>query len=125
MRLTIPCNSPGGLKSEISKHFGECDVFTVIEIEPPDIQLNALKVDLLENKDHLNCGSLIFRLKSIGTDAVIVNRISDRPFELLQKENIPIYWGEGIVQNIIEEFCKNNLSQITQANLCQGTQCIH
>ena len=57
--------------------------------------------------------------------AVIVNRISDRPFELLQKENIPIFWGEGTVQNIIEKFCKNNLSKITQANLCQGTQCIH
>jgi predicted Fe-Mo cluster-binding NifX family protein len=125
MRLTIPCNSPGGLRSEVSKHFGECDVFTIIEIDPSDTQLISLRVDLLENKDHLNCGSLIFRLKSIGTDAVIVSRISDRPFELLQKENISIYAGEGIVRNVIERFCKNNLFELTQANICPGTQCVH
>ncbi|MHA1129387.1 MAG: NifB/NifX family molybdenum-iron cluster-binding protein [Candidatus Helarchaeota archaeon] len=122
MRLTIPCKAPGGLDSEISEHFGDCDVFTVIDIDLSPHQFKILKVQVIKNRAHLNCGSLVLRLKKLGTDVAIVNRISPRILELLEHEQISTYVGKGIVQQVVKDFCKNRLGRLTPENICYGIQ---
>ena len=120
MRIAIPCNFPGGLEAEISEHFGECEIFTFIDIDPKRPIEGNLKIHLMENSNHLNCGTLLLRLKKAGIDMIIVKKIGKDALEIIKKEQVPIYSGNGTVLKIIDDFQKNQLGKLTQSNICNG-----
>ncbi len=121
-RIVIPTEFPGGLKAKISNHFGECDIFTLIEIDPKEYPLKPPKVRLIKSGNHLNCGILILRLKKAGTNIIIVNKIGLNALEIIKKEHIPIFAGKGTVLHVIENFCSNQLKQISKTNICLGKE---
>ncbi|MHA1648931.1 MAG: NifB/NifX family molybdenum-iron cluster-binding protein [Candidatus Helarchaeota archaeon] len=118
MRIAIATDFPGGLNAKVSSHFGECDIFTIVEIVPKNYGYGINKVELIPNKDHLNCGIPILKLKKAGANIVIVQQIGKRPFEILQKEKIPVYIGNGIVRQVIQNYFENRLFQATTENIC-------
>ena len=120
MYIASPCNAPGGLEAEVSNHFGECDVFTVIDIDTKNPNLDEANVKLIENPDHLNCGMVILRLQKAGIDVIILNKLGYDALQIIQKENIPLYAGKGTVQEVLKQFLKNQLQEVTAANLCEG-----
>ena len=121
MYIAIPCNAPGGLEAEVSNHFGECDVFTVIDIDTKNPNFDESNVKLIENPDHLNCGMVILRLQKAGTNVIILNKLGHSALQILQKEDIPLYAGTGTVQEVLKQFLKNQLQKVTAAaNLCEG-----
>ncbi len=122
MYIAIPCNSPGGLEALVSNHFGECDLFTVVDIDPKTPDINESNVQLIDNPDHLNCGMVILRLKKVGAEAIILNKIGRTALEILQKENIPLYAGHGIVQDVLKQFTANQLQEVSDANICAGKE---
>ena len=120
MNIAIPCNAPGGLEAEVSNHFGECDIFTVINLDIKNPQFDESNVKLIENPGHLNCGMVILRLQKVGTDVIILNQLGHNALHILQKENIPLFVGSGTVQQVLKQFVKNELHKVTAANLCEG-----
>ena len=121
MRIAIPTNSPGGLESTVSDHFGECDKFTIVDLNPEESIIEDIKVSIIENKDHLNCGSLILRLQKLKVDLIIINKIGKRPIQIIQEENIPIYASQGTVREVIHCFYQDHLQAIKNSNICPGT----
>ncbi|MHA1266133.1 MAG: NifB/NifX family molybdenum-iron cluster-binding protein [Candidatus Helarchaeota archaeon] len=119
IRIAIPCDSPGGLYARISDHFGECDVFTIVEITP-NCTIESFKIKILENPDHFNCGVLILRLKRQKVTLIILKSISRSPYEILQNEAIPVYFCEGTVLDALTKFCSNQLEKLDEYHLCKG-----
>ena len=120
MRIAIPCNSPGGLEANVSDHFGECDIFTLIDTDlKAPIEANA-NVQLMKNVTHLNCGTLLLRLKKAGIDTLIVKQLGKKALKIIENEQFPTYTGSGTVLQILDDFRKNKLKKVTQFNVCPG-----
>ena len=122
MRIAIPCNHPGGLEAKISHHFGECDSFTVVELEKENPTIEGCKVQLIENRDHLLCGTVILRLRKAGIDTIIINKIGEQALKLVEDEGIPIYAGSGTPQQAIQDFIADRLKKVTLENICYGPE---
>ena len=120
MRIAIPCNSPGGLEANVSDHFGECDIFTIIDTDlKGPIEANA-NVHLMENDTHLNCGILFLRLKKAGIDLLLIKQLGKKALQIIQNEQFPTYVGNGTVLQILDDFRKNKLKEVSQFNVCPG-----
>lgn len=122
MKIAIPTEYPGGLEAKISNHFGECDVFTVVEIDPKQTDFKNTKVILIKSRNHLNCGALLLRLRKAGTNVIIVKKIGSNALEIIELEKIPIYAADGTVLQVLDKFRSNQLDQISKANICLGKE---
>lgn len=120
MRIAFPTNSPGGLEAVLSEHFGDCDLFTIVDLDPTLPNMNATNIQLHENTDHINCGIPILRLQRAGVELIILHKIGPLPLEILQKENIPLLAGQGTVREVLQQFYENRLRPVTTANICAG-----
>jgi predicted Fe-Mo cluster-binding NifX family protein len=71
MRIAIPTNSPGGLDSERSDHFGHCDIFTLVDI---DEKHEIKDVAIIQNGDHEAGGCMVpvKILQDAGAESIIV-----------------------------------------------------
>ena len=49
IKVAVPSENPGGMDAAMSMHFGQCDVYTIVEMSDGAIQ----KVSTLENVPHV------------------------------------------------------------------------
>ncbi len=118
-RIAIPSEFPGGLESNRSRHFGRCDLFTVIDVGEGEIK----KVDVIENPPHIEQGCLrpVNFLASHQVEAILVGGIGGRPLAGFNSVGIEVYFGAGnTVKEAIEAYLKGELTKVTLEDTCGG-----
>jgi len=123
MRIGIPSDHPGGIEAVRSDHFGNCNMFTIVELdEDGSIRL----VESISNKIHGAGGCMvpINLLKEALVQAVIVGGIGTKPMEKLFNANISVYFADirsiSTVADAVNEFRNNNLVIMHYDQSCAG-----
>ncbi len=128
MRVAIPTNSPGGMESGRSGHFGHCDVFTVVKISKGE---KVEDVTIIENVAHDagGCMAPVNLLKDAGVEAIVVAGIGMRPMQELSQAGIVIYYADQEkvpnVHSVLESLIANKLPVMHSDQVCKGSGNCH
>ncbi|MDO9537868.1 MAG: NifB/NifX family molybdenum-iron cluster-binding protein [Thermoplasmata archaeon] len=117
IKIAIPTNAPGGLKSEMSGHFGHADNFTLVDIQGKSIAGTTV----LENPPHSQGGCMapVMLLKNNGVQAIIVGGLGQRPLMGFQQAGIQVIAGAtGNVESLIQAYLDGKLSQAGDDVVC-------
>lgn len=115
--IAIPSLSPGGLEAVSSSHFGQCDCFTLVDIEGKEI----IEVKILENPphEHGGCMAPVMLLKDNDVDIIIVGGMGMRPMMGFQEVGIQVYSGAmGTIDFVVNEFLEGRLSAAGDDVIC-------
>ncbi len=118
-RVAIPSMWPGGLESERSGHFGQCDCFTLVDLDDEGI----VAVHIVPNPPHQQGGCLapVQLLSSHDAQAIIVHGIGMRPLVGFRQAGIEVYQGEGVgVNETIQAFLANEVVAMDESRACGG-----
>jgi len=118
--IALPSNTPGGLKSEMSEHFGHCEVFTLITLVDGAIK----EISLLPNLPHEQGGCMapVNYLKENGVNVLIAGGMGARPFLGFDSVGIRVYHNSGImlVEEAMAAFLVNQLPEFQKNDVCGG-----
>ena len=127
LRIAVPTNNPGGLNAERSDHFGQCDLFTIIEIANGEI----INSDILENITHSAGGCMVpvHLLQDQKIDAIVVGGMGKRPLLGFQSVGIQVYAApRGKYQNVqavIDGVVAKEFHLMDPQQACQGGDNCH
>ena len=119
--IAIPSLDDKGLESEISSHFGHCDLYTLITIE--DNKITGVKI--IPNLPHGQGGCLapVQYLKDNNVDILIASGMGMRPLMHFNDVKIKtLHCGESQnVKNAIDLFLNNKLLDFDMNHTCGGS----
>jgi predicted Fe-Mo cluster-binding NifX family protein len=100
------------LESEVSEVFGRSPYFIIAEIENGEIK----KTEIIENKNADQMGgagiSAAQLMAEKNINVVITGNIGPRALDVLRQFNIEIYYGNGIIKKVLQEFTDGKLEKI-------------
>jgi len=90
MKLAIPTVGTGGLEAERSGHFGQCDCFTIVDIENGEV----VATSVLDNPPHEEGGCLrpVGLLAENGATAIVAAGMGGRPLMAFNDAGITVYF---------------------------------
>ena len=121
-KIAIPSNSPGGLDSLMSDHFGHCDLFTMVTMQGKEV----LAVSTVNNVAHGPGGCLapIGLLVERGVHSIVVSGMGKRPLAGFQKAGINVFWTarspKPTIQELIEDLCNSKRQPMELTQSCKG-----
>ncbi len=118
-RLAIPSMWPGGLESARSGHFGQCDCFTLVDLDDEGV----IAVHIVPNPPHQrgSCLSPVQLLQSHDAQALIVHGIGMRPLVGFQQAGIEVYQSEGMgVNETVKAFLAKEVIAMDSSRACGG-----
>ncbi|MFC1669576.1 NifB/NifX family molybdenum-iron cluster-binding protein [Spirochaetota bacterium] len=120
LKIAIPSNNPGGLLSEMSGHFGHCDLFTIVDIKEGEVA----DISLLENLPHVQGGCMapVNHLSQNGVQILIAGGMGMRPLMGFNSVGIDVYHNDGLnrVNDVISAFKEGRLPKFSTENTCSG-----
>ena len=120
MLVAVPSDSPGGLDSRISDHFGHCDMFTLVQIEREAVE----SVTILPNAAHEGgqCMAPVMMLKERGAEGLVAGGMGQRPLEGFQQVGITVYFKAGAetVREAIDLLIAGECREFEPAQTCGG-----
>ena len=125
--IAIPAETPEGLSSRRSNHFGHCPLFTLVEINDNEVG----QVRTLTNIEHSpgGCHKPVAMLAENGVTAMVVAGMGRGPFQKMQQHGITVYFADLIkypdTQSTIEDFVKGVLPRFGSDQLCTGSGNCH
>lgn len=127
LRIGIPIVKDDGLESEISGHFGRAEYFIIVDLKKLDekkvirddnVGSLVSETSVIRNLMEHACGSLVDLLMNSKVDALIVEGIGGRPFQLFKQNGIKVYAGAfGTIKEVLRDFL-NGMLQELQAGSC-------
>ena len=118
--VAVPTSSPGGLESQMSGHFGHCDVFTLVTINDGKIQ----NVELQPNFPHEQGGCMapVNLLASKQVNVLIAGGMGMRPLMGFNSVGIEVFFNNGIprVDDAVTAFSQGQLPKFTMNDTCGG-----
>ena len=111
MKIAISATDKN-IESNISDVFGRSPYFVIAEIENGEIK----KTEIIENEATRQMGgagiSAAQLIAEKDVKAVITGNLGPRALDVLSQFNIEIYYGEGTIEKVLQEFIKGNLKKI-------------
>jgi predicted Fe-Mo cluster-binding NifX family protein len=121
MSIAVPSANPGGLESEISGHFGHCDLFTIVSIKEGKIS----EVSILPNIPHEQGGCMapVNFLSGKGVNVLIAGGMGMRPLMGFNQVGIDVYHTNGLTKtaDVISAFMEDKLTKFVAENACGGS----
>ncbi|MFX1513090.1 MAG: NifB/NifX family molybdenum-iron cluster-binding protein [Promethearchaeota archaeon] len=112
MKIAIPSSMPGGLEATLNHHFGQTNVFTIVNVEGKEIK----EVNLVHQDGPHSCAGIVELIKDAGADITIVGGIGGRPLAVMLQLGIKVYSGAtGTIQEAINAFLNGQLQEISQS----------
>jgi len=110
--MKIAVSSIGkNLTDNISEIFARCPYFIIAEIEGKEIK----KTEAIKNESVNQMGgagiSAAQLMAEKNVNAVITKNIGPRAMDVLRQFNIPVYPGEGVIKNVLQEFIDGRLKK--------------
>jgi len=119
-RIAIPSNGNCGLNGVRSKHFGHCDVFTLIDIENGIIKDESI----LNNEEHGHGGCIVpvNLLAKNDVNAIIVAGIGRRPLAGFQNAGIDVYSDKVYlnINKVVYKLIEDKLQMMSVDEACNG-----
>ena len=118
--IAVPSIFPGGLDVGVSPHFGQCDVYTLIEIVGGHIEDVTIKPSLPHQ--HGGCLEPVRMLADLKVTAILVGGIGMRPLTGFNNAGITIYQANtklsvlDAVISVLEQTAK----KFTPSDACGG-----
>lgn len=119
MKIAIPSETPSGLASMRSGHFGHTPYFTIVEY---DENMNIVGAEPVKNVDHdqFGCGGIIEYVMTLGVDGILTAGMGMPPFMRFTEAGIDVY-VEGytpIVGDAAELFAQGKVTRMTLDDVC-------
>lgn len=119
MKIAIPSETPNGLASMRSGHFGHTPYFTIVEY---DENMNIVGAEPVKNVDHdqFGCGGIIEYVMTLGVDGILTAGMGMPPFMRFTEAGIDVY-VEGytpIVGDVAELFAQGKVERMTLDDAC-------
>jgi len=128
MRLAIPTDNPGGIEAPRSDHFGHCDVFTIVSLNPEkDIE----SIETIVNYGHEAGGCMVpvKILSDAKVEAIVVGGMGARPMQGFAQVGIDVYFADresaGDVRSLVQLFVEGRLPKMHPAQVCKGSGDCH
>lgn len=117
--IAVPSVSPGGLHAQRSGHFGQCDCFTLVELEGGRVAAERVLV----NPPHTEGGCLapVKLLADAGATAIVVGGIGMRPLMGFRQSGLEVLMGVGTTVNeAVQAMLRGDLSPVGDNQACGG-----
>lgn len=119
--IAFPSVAPGGLDSEISPHFGHCDVFTLVSLKDKKIE----SVSAVENLPHEQGGCMgpVNLLAGHGVKALIAGGMGMRPLLGFTEVGITVFHSGVATRTVaqaVEAFANDKLTPFDVDLTCGG-----
>lgn len=110
--MKIAISSTGeNLTDNVSDVFARCPYFVVAEIENQEIK----KTEAIKNESENQMGgagiSAAQLMAEKGVGAVITKNVGPRALDVLKQFNIGIYYGDGAIEKVLQEFIDGKLKK--------------
>jgi predicted Fe-Mo cluster-binding NifX family protein len=119
-RIAVPSTLPGGLDSEVSAHFGHCDIYTIIDVENGAVA----QTSTLANVPHVQGGCMapVQHLAQNGVTVLIAGGMGMRPLMGFNQVGIDVFYGAGApnVGAAVDAFLQGKLVKFSQQHTCSG-----
>lgn len=111
--MKIAISSTGkNIKSDVSNIFGRCPYFIIANVKDKKIE----KTEAIENISVDQSGgagiSAVQSLAEKNINIIITGNVGPRALDALKQFNIEVYFGEGSVQNVLQEFIDGKLKKL-------------
>ncbi len=111
MKIAIS-STDKNIESNVSDIFGRCPYFVIAEIEDGETK----RTEIVENKstDQMS-GAGISAAQLIAernVNAVITGNVGPRALDVLRQFNIAVYYGDGLIKEVLKEFIDGKLKKI-------------
>jgi predicted Fe-Mo cluster-binding NifX family protein len=123
--IAVPSESPGGLASSRSGHFGHCELFTLVRVR----EGQPGEVELLANPPHAAGGCLapIALLQERQVEAIVVGGVGKRPLQALGEAGIAVLFAPlaeyPTVGAAVEGVLRSGLPRMAPQQACTGHDC--
>lgn len=118
MRIAIPSETPEGLGSVRSGHFGHAPYFTVVSIEEGAIS----KVEAVKNVDHdeFGCGGVIEHALGMDLDGIIATGMGHPPFTRFTRGGVTVYseLETPMVGDVVDKFLAGQVDVMDPEAAC-------
>ena len=110
--MKIAISSTGKkLTDNVSEVFARCPYFIIAEIENQEIK----KFEALKNESENQMSGAGISTAQLMADknvnVVITGNVGPRASDVLKQFNIEIYFGKGVVKNVLQEFIDGKLKK--------------
>ena len=120
MVLAVPSMGVGGLESERSAHFGQCDCFTLVDVV--DGEIGTVRV--VANPPHEEGGCLrpVNLLASHGVNALIAAGMGARPLAGFNDAGITVYFETETpgIGDAVQRVLAGSVETMDARNVCGG-----
>ncbi len=112
--MKIAVSSTGEkLTDNVSEVFARCPYFIIAEIENQEIK----KFEALKNESENQMSGAGISTAQLMADknvnVVITGNVGPRALDVLKQFNVEIYFGEGVVKNVLQEFIDGKLKKVS------------
>lgn len=120
MKICIPTETKDGMNAKVFGHFGSAPYFTIVDVEAGSIRT-------VDNVNSHHSHGMCHPLGVLGAssiDAVVCQGMGARAVQKLNAANIKAFAAQaGTVEEIIQRYKNNQLSEITVENACAQHGC--
>jgi len=111
--MKIAVSSTGkNIENNVSDVFGRCPYFVIAEIKNQKIE----KTEIIENKSAeqmSGAGMSVAQLMAEkNVNVVITGNVGPRALDVLKQFNIEVYFGKGVVKDVLQKFIDGKLEKI-------------
>ena len=100
------------IESNVSDVFGRCPYFIIAEIKNNKIE----NTETIKNESACQTGgagiSTAQLMAEKNVDTVITGNIGPRALDVLSQFKIDIYFGDGVIKNVLQKFIQGKLKKI-------------
>lgn len=120
MKICVPTLTREGKTAKVHEHFGSAPFFTVCDTEKDT-------VEIIDNSNQHHSHGMCHPMSSLAgkeIDAVVTGGMGARAVQKLNEGGIRIYRAvPGTVEDIVKQFLKGGLPELTAANACAQHDC--
>ena len=120
MKICIPAETNEGKSAKVYGHFGSAPYFTIVDTEKDSIEV-------IDNANQHHSHGMCQPMSSLigkSIDAVVTGGIGSRAVQKLNEGGIKAYRTiPGTVADIVSQFTKGGLEEITAQNACAQRGC--
>jgi predicted Fe-Mo cluster-binding NifX family protein len=105
-RMVVPCESRAGLDSELSRHFGRCSNFAVVEVHAGEI-VSCEQADNPHGGHHAH-GAVPAFCRELGAEVMLCGGIGRRAVAHFEEAGVAVSAGYfGTVREAVADFLAN------------------
>jgi len=120
MRICIPTETNEGKAAMVYGHFGSAPYFTIVDMVKDSVEIIS---NANQHHSHGMCQPMD-ALKGKEVDAVVTGGMGVRAVQKLNEGGIRTYSAiPGTVADIVSQFAKGGLEEITVRNACAQHEC--